>query len=203
MAHTLFRFIHFTKFSCGPGSSFGIATELRAGRSGIESRWGRDFPPVQDGPGAHPAPGSFPGVEAAGVDPHPHLECWGPRKSRAIPPLTLRVFVAYKKDESLPTKFSMWMILKFATCSLVEIYKSCKEAYSICFGSNDRRTEKLGVSEVRVLPDCTAVHMKRQHPSQSPLRWTEISNRYQVEVQWAQLSHTAIIPHHRFPRNLH
>jgi len=30
----------------GPGSSVGMATELRAGRSGIESRWGRDFPPV-------------------------------------------------------------------------------------------------------------------------------------------------------------
>jgi len=30
----------------GPGSSVGIVTELRAGRSGIESRWGRDFPPV-------------------------------------------------------------------------------------------------------------------------------------------------------------
>ena len=28
---------------------------LRAGRSGIESRWGRDFPPVQTGTGAHPA----------------------------------------------------------------------------------------------------------------------------------------------------
>ena len=30
---------------CGPVSSVGIATELRAGRSRIESRWGRDFPP--------------------------------------------------------------------------------------------------------------------------------------------------------------
>ena len=39
---------------CGPGSSVGIATELRGGRSGIESRWGRDFTPVQTGPGAHP-----------------------------------------------------------------------------------------------------------------------------------------------------
>jgi len=39
----------------GPGSSVGIATELRAGRFGIASRWGRDFPPVQTGPGAHPA----------------------------------------------------------------------------------------------------------------------------------------------------
>ena len=28
---------------------------LRAGRSGIESRWGRDFPPVQTGPVLHPA----------------------------------------------------------------------------------------------------------------------------------------------------
>jgi hypothetical protein len=51
-----------------PGSSVGIATELRAGRSGIESRWGRDFPPLQTGPGAHPASckmgtGSFPGVK--------------------------------------------------------------------------------------------------------------------------------------------
>ena len=39
-----------------PGSSFGIATELRAGQSGIESRWGRDFPPFQTGAGAHPTP---------------------------------------------------------------------------------------------------------------------------------------------------
>ena len=53
---------------CGPGSSAGIATELRAGRPGIESRWGRDFPPVQTGLVAHPASckmgtGSFPGVK--------------------------------------------------------------------------------------------------------------------------------------------
>jgi len=58
----------------GPGSSVGIATELRAGRFGIE--WGRDFPPVQTGPGAHPVSctvgsGSVPGVEAVGADPHP------------------------------------------------------------------------------------------------------------------------------------
>jgi len=52
--------------NCGPGSSVGIATKLRSGRSGIESRWGRDIPPVQTCPGAHPASckmgtGSFPG----------------------------------------------------------------------------------------------------------------------------------------------
>jgi len=41
---------------------------LRAGRSGIESRWGRDFPPVQTGRGAHlvsceRGTRSFPGVK--------------------------------------------------------------------------------------------------------------------------------------------
>ena len=37
------------------GSSVGIAIELRAGRSEIEARWGRDFPHLQIGPGAHPS----------------------------------------------------------------------------------------------------------------------------------------------------
>jgi len=64
---------------------------LRAGRFGIESRWGRDFPPVQTGPGAHPASckmgtGSLPGVKyGRGVllTTHPLLvpRSW---KSRAI-----------------------------------------------------------------------------------------------------------------------
>ena len=45
-----------------------IGTEIRAGRSGIESRWGRDSPPVKTGPGDHPASckmdtWSFPGVK--------------------------------------------------------------------------------------------------------------------------------------------
>ena len=30
--------------NCGPGSSVGIVTDLQTGRSGIESRWGLDFP---------------------------------------------------------------------------------------------------------------------------------------------------------------
>ena len=79
-----------------PGSSVGIATELRAGRSGFESRWERDFPPIQTGPGTHPASckigtGSSPGVNCGrGVllTTHPLLvpRSW---KSRAIPLPTL------------------------------------------------------------------------------------------------------------------
>ena len=79
-----------------PGSSVGIATELRAGQSGIETRWRRNFPPFQTGPGAHPASfkmgtGSFPGVKCGrGVLLTTHhllvLRSW---KSRAIPLTTL------------------------------------------------------------------------------------------------------------------
>jgi len=68
------------------------ATELRAERSGIESRWERGFPPVQTGPGAHPTSckmgtGSFSGIKCGrGVllTTHPLLvpRSW---KSRAIP----------------------------------------------------------------------------------------------------------------------
>jgi len=51
----------------GPASSVGITSDYGLDGPGIESRWGRDFPPVQTGPGAHPASctmdtGSFPGV---------------------------------------------------------------------------------------------------------------------------------------------
>jgi len=76
----------------GSGSSVGTVTELRAGRTGIESRWGRDFPPVQTGPGAHSASckmgtGSFPGIKCGrGVLLTTHRllvpRSW---KSRAIP----------------------------------------------------------------------------------------------------------------------
>jgi len=64
--------IHIHTYVCvcegGGSSSVCIATELRAGRSGIESQWGRDLWPVQTDPGAHPASytmgaGPFPGVK--------------------------------------------------------------------------------------------------------------------------------------------
>jgi len=75
-----------------PGSSVGIATDYGLDGPWIESRWGRDFPPVQTGPGAHPASctmgtGSFPGVKCGrGVllTTHPLLAPWS-WKGRAIP----------------------------------------------------------------------------------------------------------------------
>jgi hypothetical protein len=89
---------HFYLYTyCGPGSSVGIATELRAGRSGdrIPVKV-RVSALVQTGPGAHPtsytmSTGSLPGVKSGrGVTltPHPLLVplSW---KSRAIPLLPL------------------------------------------------------------------------------------------------------------------
>ena len=82
----------------GPGSSVGIATDYGLEGPGIESRWGRDFPLVQIGRGAHPASSkmdteSFPGVNfGRGVllttQPLLVLRSW---KSRAIPLPTLWV----------------------------------------------------------------------------------------------------------------
>jgi len=80
----------------GPDSSVGIATGYGLDGAGIESRWGRDFPPVQTGPGAHSASctmgtGSFPAVKSGRgmtLNPQPLLVPWS-RKSRDIPLLPL------------------------------------------------------------------------------------------------------------------
>jgi len=79
-------------YTNGPGSSVGAATDYKLDGPGIECLWGRDFPPVQTGPGAHPASctmgtESFRGVKSSrGVLLTPHL-LLAPRswKSRAIP----------------------------------------------------------------------------------------------------------------------
>ena len=96
VTHSTKLFMYGSMDKDGSSSSVSIATELRAGRSGIESRWGRDFPPVQTSPGAYPASckvgkGSFPGVKSGrGVllTTHPLLapQSW---KSRDIPLPTL------------------------------------------------------------------------------------------------------------------
>ena len=60
----------------GPGSSVGIATDYGLEGPGSNPGWGLDFPPVQTGPGAHPASctlgtGFVQCVEAAGGGPDP------------------------------------------------------------------------------------------------------------------------------------
>jgi len=80
----------------GPVSSVGIKTDHGLDGPGSNPGGGRDFPPVQTGPGAHSAcckmgTGSFPGVKCGrGVllTTHPLLmqRSW---KSRAIPLPTL------------------------------------------------------------------------------------------------------------------
>ena len=80
----------------GPGSSVGTATGYGLDGPGSNPAWGRDFLPVQTGPGTHPASckmgtGSFPGLKCGrGVllTTQPLLvpRSW---KSRAIPLPTL------------------------------------------------------------------------------------------------------------------
>ena len=94
LRHITVRYIFLSTIQllCGLGSSVSIATELRARRSGDRIPVGRDFPPVQTGPGTHTASctmgtGSFPRVKYGwGVllTTHPLLvpRSW---KSRAIP----------------------------------------------------------------------------------------------------------------------
>ena len=95
MIHVPFEVI-LCLYQCNFGSSVGRATDYRLDGPGIECQWGQDFPPVQTGPGAHPASctmgtGSFLGVKCGrGVllTTHPLLvpRSW---KSRAIPLPTL------------------------------------------------------------------------------------------------------------------
>ena len=123
----------------GPGSSVGIGTELLAGRSEIESRWGQDFPPVQTGPGAHPASckmgtGYFPGVKCGrGVllTTHPFLvpRSW---KSRVIHLPTLWAIPGLKREN-----FTFYLYLSLVICSIYLIqtfhsnkwisYRTCQE----------------------------------------------------------------------------
>jgi len=72
---------------CGPGTLVGIATDYGLDGPVSNPSGGLDFPPVQTGPGAHPAScamgtWSFPGVEAAEawVLPPSSSSAEGPRK---------------------------------------------------------------------------------------------------------------------------
>jgi len=90
----IYTYIH--TYICGSGSSVGIGTGYGLDGPWIESRWGRDFPPVQTCSGALATSytmgnGSFPGIKSdqgATLTPHPLLVPWS-KKSRAIPLLPL------------------------------------------------------------------------------------------------------------------
>jgi len=71
-----FFFVRTSAVKCGPDSSVGTATGYGLEGPGIEFRWGRDFSPVQTGPGAHPASckmgtGSSSGIKWPGRDADP------------------------------------------------------------------------------------------------------------------------------------
>jgi hypothetical protein len=98
-------------------SSVGIATELRDRRSGdrIPVR-ARFFAPVQPGPGVNPTfctrvPGISRGRKRpeCEADSSPLLVPRSKNKSRAIPVLSLRAFVACKKGET----YLLTIIIKF------------------------------------------------------------------------------------------
>ena len=109
----------------GPGSSVGIATDY--GLDGPASNPGGDeiFRPSRPalGPTQTPVNGYrfFPesrGGRGVGLTPHPHLLPKVLEKSRAIPLLTLRACVAYKKGENLPNfDFILPFMVRFSKCS--------------------------------------------------------------------------------------
>jgi len=96
-------------YCCWPGSSVGIATEY--GLDGPRSNPDGDEIFCPSRPALGPTQPAIKWVPALsrewrrpgrGADPHPHLVCRGPRKSRAIPLLNLGVFVAFKNGRNLP-----------------------------------------------------------------------------------------------------
>ena len=91
-----------------PGSSVGIATDYRLDGPGSNPGEDNIFRPSRLALGPTQPPiqwlrGFSRDRGGRGVELTPHLECRGPRKSTAIPLLTLRVFVDYKKGENVPT----------------------------------------------------------------------------------------------------
>jgi hypothetical protein len=111
-------FLLLVQSDCGPGSSVGIATALRAGRSGdripVEARFSA---PVQSGPGAHPASftidtGSFLGVKSGRsvtLTPHLFLVLWS-WKSRAIPLLPLWVVRPVQSLSRATALLLIWVV---------------------------------------------------------------------------------------------
>jgi hypothetical protein len=93
---------------CGPGNSVSILTGYGLDGPGIESWWGEIFRTCPDQPWGPPSLlyngyWVFPGGRKRlghDTDPSPHSSAEVKKQSRAIPLLSLRAFVAYKKSET-------------------------------------------------------------------------------------------------------
>jgi len=90
-----------------PGSSVGIGTDYGLDGPGSNPGGNEIFRPSRPVLGPNQSPVKWvPGLSwgrggrDVGLTPHPHPESRGPRKSRAIPLLTPRAFVAYKNGET-------------------------------------------------------------------------------------------------------
>ena len=144
-------------YICGPASSVGIATELRAEWSVDRIPVGRDFPPVRTGPGAQPASctmgtGCFPVVKyGRGVllTTHPLLvpPSW---KNRAIPvptlwattgPVTGSLYHSiklYSYRTTVVYGVSRWPILRYAArdCILNNVFFHREDLALLCLSNN-------------------------------------------------------------------
>jgi hypothetical protein len=102
--------------SRGPGSSVGIATDYGLDGPGSNPFGDEIFRPSRPALGPTQLPVQWvPGLslgrggQSVGLTP-PHLVCQGPRKSRAIPLLTLRAFVDCEKGATYMPCSHMWVV---------------------------------------------------------------------------------------------
>jgi hypothetical protein len=144
---------------CGPGSVVGIATGYGLDGSGIEFRWGRDFPHLSRRPWAHPASckistGFFPGVKSGrGVTltPHPLLVPWS-WKSKAIHLLSL---CGVRPVQSLSACTTVNFTFTYLTLGMI-----CHTLECVNHGHPTRRTQgcvKRPRSHVRDLCICYVI----------------------------------------------
>jgi len=90
----------YVTFICGPGILVGIATDYGLDGPGSNPGGDENFRPSRPALGPTQPPVQWvPGLSRG------RGECRGPRESTAIPLLTPRTFVAYKKGRNLPVTF--------------------------------------------------------------------------------------------------